>query len=512
MMLPVVKLEQLKVFSCDECSFVSDDKLATQQHQTSSHLKELREAKPQLGQISDTVRKKDSSLLACQTHFERRSIKKENMLECVLCDQTFPSKDPLKEHLLQVHVQGIQPVAVPNSIQCCICALRFDSKAVLIVHLQTVHSILSDDANTMVDEQISKAVSGPVQLPIAKPFEVIKILRKTENFDKSFDEDMPNFGRDENYNDEDFFRGRGFEPKDQELPSNTPDPADAAAGFSKTSGSTESPSEQALWKDVLTRNSCQLCNLPFEGVVPDLVSHYQSFHKSSTECFLCGKSFTRRDTVQRHLRRSHGLQLQNYQRPAAGRLTKQEVKSSEAKSETKPTWNSCLFCSVPFEGEGLDLESHYKTFHKSLTDCFLCGKSFTRKVSVRRHLSHSHRLLFQKHLLPAAATSTKQKVKTRKTKCLECDRMFSSIPLLAQHLKKDHHKDRLGIAFFLHDCLEVVLGLMWALGQLQSRPVLPLRLKSFRDVATGYILVAVNTSLLLVQEIMRRSYLIYSLH
>ena len=127
MMLPVVKLEQLKVFSCDECSFVSDDKLATQQHQTSSHHKELREAKPQLGQISDTVRKKDSSLLACQTHFERRSIKKENMLECVLCDQTFPSKDPLKEHLLQVHVQGIQPVAVPNSIQCCICALRFDS-------------------------------------------------------------------------------------------------------------------------------------------------------------------------------------------------------------------------------------------------------------------------------------------------------------------------------------------------------------------------------------------------
>ena len=363
-MLPVVKLERLEVFSCDECPFVSHDKLVTQYHQVVSHLKDFKQEVQQLGYESDNARNEDQDVLASDKSSGRRpnkmlvkkkrgrppkAVAKANMFECVFCDQTFQSKDPLKEHLLQVHVQGIQPVAVPSSIQCCICALRFDN-TVLMLHLRMVHSLSSKEAKDIVDVQLGQVEPEPEEQLTDKPFEALKIPDKTDSFNESLDENFSDDAGNDAPFDEDFFPEVGGDPEDEEHVSvnegsvSDPDPA---------SGSAKSPSKRMKQKKSQTWDSCLLCKVPFEGVVPDLEGHYKSLHKSSTECFLCSKAFTRTHSVRRHLSVSHGLQFRKH-RLLAEPLTKGRKRGRRTK---------CPECDRLFDGV-ISLAKHLKKRHQ----------------------------------------------------------------------------------------------------------------------------------------------------
>ena len=363
-MLPLVKLERLEMFSCGECSFVSHNKLATEYHKIAIHCKAL-----QLGYESETSMNEDRYLMASDEGSERKSRTKQDSvvskkrgrppkstleaktLECAFCDEDFERKVLLKDHLKQLHVQEFRAVAEPSPVQCCVCALKFDKRPVLALHLRMVHSLSAEEAQGVVNEQLGQVGSGP-EHPTASPCDEEIIILKTENFDKSLDEDNPDPGDAPNY--EDYLSDDSLAPEDEEVNLKEPsvmDNAAAAAGLRKTGKSAKRPSKQRRQKKSQTLNSCQICNVALEGTIPDAEGHYKNWHHRSTECFLCLKAFSVIGSLRQHLYFAHGLQVRKSPPPTKPRKPKR--------------WRAkCPECDKEFGGVFL-LARHLRIDHRA---------------------------------------------------------------------------------------------------------------------------------------------------
>lgn len=360
-MLPVVRLERLQVFNCDQCPFVSHEPLVIQYHLIIAHYQDFKQEAQELVHESD-----DEDLLATEKKEARKrpvviEVKKKperpqrETFECVFCDEAFESKDLLKKHLLQVHVQGVPAKAMSSSVQCCICALRFDSDAVLVLHLRKVHSISAAEAKDIVDEQLGLVEPGP-DLVEADPVEPPQVSEKREN--ESFDEnksddenfeDAPDDGGDDDGDDEDYIPEGGIEPEDVEFPDNE---LDTAAETSLPDKRPSKGKKQEVSNVSNKWDKCLKCDTTLDGTLSDAASHHKLFHKRSSECFLCQKVLAGASNARRHLTSSHGF----------------------------PTPR----------GKPAELVSSRRKKNKKERQCPKCDKMFTSIFSLAKHLKRDH--------------------------------------------------------------------------------------------------------------------------
>ena len=365
-MLPVVKLERLEVFSCDECAFVSLDKVAMQYHQIVAHFQDFKQEAARLGNGSD------ADLVASSNKRpgpKRHTIERLKGLvgpkrcrkfeplefECVFCDEAFERKDILKEHLQRLHVQPSASASVTESstIQCCVCALRFDNEAVLVLHLRMVHSLSAAEAKDIVDEQLGRVQQRPDPTEAvrteADPTKPNKSDEKSFSLDEDFayegdlgDLDAP--GDDDD--DDDFFPAL-FKPDHEEVPvvdlpvmenplaAKLCDTSASAVGLPKGSRPGQ--------KIPLTWDRCLICDVALEGTAVDAVSLYKLLHTKSTQCFLCYNVFGAVRLLREHLSRIHCVCVTE--------------RKTYFKKETK-----CSECDMVFTGP-IALARHLKNYH-----------------------------------------------------------------------------------------------------------------------------------------------------
>ncbi|XP_033746013.1 uncharacterized protein LOC117331418 [Pecten maximus] len=181
------------------------------------------------------------------------------------------------------------------------------------------------------------------------------------------------------------------------------------------------------------RQICDICDLYFSGT-EELERHVESQHKyvmsemqkSTTECYVCYRSFPSERSLQVHMRRH----------------------------STKASTEKCQLCESTFKSGNL-LHKHINFFHTMHT-CDICGQSIQGKRVLEYHkLAHEHEnksLDFHCDIcgeIYKKADSFRTHLEIHKDEerpyvCEICGKMYVAFPMLARHFQlKDFHLDRM---------------------------------------------------------------------
>ena len=120
---------------------------------------------------------------------------------------------------------------------------------------------------------------------------------------------------------------------------------------------------------------CQICHMTFSDQSA-ISAHYDTAHAQSSgrpehpdarhECEVCGRKFTAKKHLYRHMRTVHRVG---------------DVKTFK-----------CDICSKTFTQKS-SLKSHLETVHNSNSRfrCDICGKGYARKIYLQNHLASVHK-------------------------------------------------------------------------------------------------------------------------
>ena len=259
------------------------------------------------------------------------------------------------------------------------------------------------------------------------------------------------------------------------------------------------------------RNHCEECNITF-ALKQTLELHIQSFHKKvedsqqeqpssdqkdSTEqvakpenikvdkkkyeCKKCEKKFTKKLTLQMHVKvvhdkiknlkcdkcsktfghiihlKKHSLVHKNKQEKSPN-----DVPKSTEDKDTKIKKHKCEKCNKTFN-RVISLNKHIMILHnkklnKKCKKCNDCEKWFSNKPNLLRHIQKKHSMKTQENKLMENGIKCKQCVKyfpskyrlnrhvrhvhgtVKKQKCPDCDKRFGYTSSLKYHVLKDHNK------------------------------------------------------------------------
>ena len=377
----------LREFPCTECSKAFNAKPDLKNHQKIHAAKRL--ANTQNGQ-NDTAGgeenidslwkhrcefcgklflRKDNFTRHMQSHLNLREFK------CTQCDRAFNSKPELRNHLKIHHAESVastqegkngtageeENIKPLGKHECELCGKRFTKKNNLTRHVQS-HMNLREFKCTLCDKAFN-----------TKP--ELKYHLKLHEARRTGDTDFLNRHMCQH----------------------------CGKGFSKNNNLTRHVQSHLNLREF----QCTECDKRF-NTKPELRSH-QKIHDAKREgnidwlnrhmCQHCGKVFTKRNTLTRHVN-SH-LNLREFQ---------------------------CAECGKGFNTK-IDLNSHQK-IHASRRaentpggkpyDCEICGKLFVKGYNLSKHKA-SHRVV-------------------RKFKCEICDEKFKSNPSLGEHMKTHRRK------------------------------------------------------------------------
>ena len=114
--------------------------------------------------------------------------------------------------------------------------------------------------------------------------------------------------------------------------------------------------------------SCKLCDKHFQSN-QDLTAHLKTFHKKKTHvCEKCGKSFPSRSGKSNHKT-----------------FVKCQPEDSISTSKENSKRLGCSFCSKTF-GQKSSLLRHVKTVHNNSFQCGTCGKEFENETKLENHV------------------------------------------------------------------------------------------------------------------------------
>ena len=450
MEFPVVRIQRLKIFTCDQCPFVTSEKLRLDHHTKSSHQKQelLKTSfselnvKLELSDVEETpTRKKLISCDKCpydtksqkclQNHQTKkhppklinlgafRSPKNQDGIDekkdrgeshetdgqtktfdCVLCDEKFSSKKFLKNHLESIHVKSST-----EAFQCCVCSLKFGKKFVLVLHLRTAHGMDKKTAGEIVEEQLAEVDDVKV-VDETSGNEIVEtvdheIVEKVD-YEFSDDGDIQNDGSfsDDNLSPETFEEAsnKNISSKIEKF-----EESDSEKISSREFRNSESNLKTVPKKIHLKNDSkrfpkksnekklrCNICELKFEDSI-DFVGHLERVHPKLPKCVICEKTFNKMFRLRRHLKTVHGIL---YGSPVAEENATKESQSFFAKEE------KCSSSENPAEmSELLKLRRKLRK-----VVCPVCNESFVGVLKLIRHQKAEHRMVnpgkLYGHLLP----------------------------------------------------------------------------------------------------------------
>ncbi|EFA03394.2 Zinc finger protein 26-like Protein [Tribolium castaneum] len=146
----------------------------------------------------------------------------------------------------------------------------------------------------------------------------------------------------------------------------------------------------------------------------------QKNHKSGQQCHICGKIFTYRVELSRHLCSHVGLRQYKCDKCGKSYITKASLNKHIVKHEGLRRFE-CLLCSKSFLHQD-NLQTHLKTHSEKKYECRVCTKKFKSNRSLLMHL--------------------KIHANERDFPCSECEKAFVNKYDLLRHLKL-HEKKRL---------------------------------------------------------------------
>lgn len=212
---------------------------------------------------------------------KRPSREKEIIFDCVFCDdKTFGDKEGLQFHLETSHLK------VSSDFQCCICSLSFAKKIVLILHLRTAHSLDSNEARDIVEEQLSEDIDERV---VVEP-------TKVENKDSSFEDQ-----------DADRMSDINWAPDEDNVIVSDDDDVPLKDVKIKTEVKEEKKSQDPC--PLVENFDCKVCQKSSFESIEELTTHYLNVHPKTCVCVICGKIMRRPYNLRRHLKSVHNVKL-----------------------------------------------------------------------------------------------------------------------------------------------------------------------------------------------------------
>lgn len=133
---------------------------------------------------------------------------------------------------------------------------------------------------------------------------------------------------------------------------------------------------------------CSRCNRSFTGRSM-LHKHVQSVHEGITyQCSICDKSFTQRSNLYVHERSVHGSVSYTCATCNKSFLYKSSLRE-HIKRLHEGIRYQCLLCEKNFANKS-HLNVHIKSVHEGLRHVCFCGRKYTEKSNLRRHIQKEH--------------------------------------------------------------------------------------------------------------------------
>ena len=232
---------------------------------------------------------------------------------------------------------------------------------------------------------------------------------------------------------------------------------------------------------------CKLCEKCFETNL-ELTTHLKTFHKKKTyvcekcgkafpswagksnhktfmrcqpeesvgtteeklkshKCDMCSKTFTRKSSLDRHVKTIHeiGPTGQNEKNFECGTCGKEFESETELENHIENVHNKILNSEKSENCENNDNreletinenEEKFDVKKESVKNhqCNLCGKEFNRKFLLKKHIERVH----EPKDISKAKVKTKSKENQKKYTCDKCDKSFNKESTLGRHIKSVH--------------------------------------------------------------------------
>jgi len=181
---------------------------------------------------------------------------------------------------------------------------------------------------------------------------------------------------------------------------------------------------------------CKLrrCRLFFK-TKEQMEEHFENRHKNN--CRFCPLTFHNAVFLSSHLKNLHGEKKCKFN-PCAFYADSREKMELHVKEKHKKSEKSCdcVYCGKINFSDTAHRKRHIKKFHSLVAikcDQFKCAKYFKTLTDLEKHKKEAHfNTHDEQHLF------THKNIKSRKTKCLFCQKTFSNNKFCGIHIKKCH--------------------------------------------------------------------------
>jgi len=166
-------------------------------------------------------------------------------------------------------------------------------------------------------------------------------------------------------------------------------------------------------------NHCNLCDKSYKNK-NSLGHHVRSVHRDAgAMCSLCGTNFKQRESLSRHIERVH-----NKYKPSVNE---------------QPLQFDCTQCGKSYSTKG-SLKKHMTCAHRGNFSCSVCDAIFTRRDSLNRHITrfHGNMKSFGGNFGSFIQEKSLKENWKRKSDCEKCGKSFSTTYLLKYHIHDKH--------------------------------------------------------------------------
>ncbi|KAM3955254.1 uncharacterized protein ACR2FA_010859 [Aphomia sociella] len=209
---------------------------------------------------------------------------------------------------------------------------------------------------------------------------------------------------------------------------------------------------------------CDICHKTFKGR-HTLLQHIKSTHsyaeKDCIKCQLCGKIYTNNRNLKRHIESFHGEKCE-YKCNICPKvyISNQNLRRHLRSRHYVDDQNSfqCSYCDIIIPGK-FNLDSHVALFHRDElwsqeTDantktnefaCTACCNVYDEESLLRQHIKTEHTFdIFYKYCKTSLLKRVDLFISKKKTVCYNCeycDKVFTSLFELKDHMRTNHDKE-----------------------------------------------------------------------
>ncbi|XP_046419012.1 zinc finger protein 37-like isoform X1 [Neodiprion fabricii] len=138
------------------------------------------------------------------------------------------------------------------------------------------------------------------------------------------------------------------------------------------------------------RFACSLCGSVYKHLAS--LSQHLEVHRNKTTCVLCDTTLSRRTDLRRHMHLKHNMQWQKTMKRRRDSKKRRATKRTDLwypiTESTGRVKYVCKICGAKYS-HVQTMTGHFK-LHWGQTICYLCGKVFSRKPHLVRHLLQKH--------------------------------------------------------------------------------------------------------------------------